>query len=67
MIMNDDRVGKEQPMGGREGGLARKGRDQSQLVSRGKGYRGVREDSDCSAKVCVDPVVGTFGVIKGQD
>lgn len=37
------------------------------LVSRGKGLCGVREDSDCSAEVCVDPVVGTNGVLKGQD
>lgn len=36
------------------------------LVSRGKGLRGVREDSDCSAEVCVDPEVGTNGVLKGQ-
>lgn len=25
------------------------------------------EDSDCSAEVCVDPEVGTNGVLKGQD
>lgn len=37
------------------------------LVSRGKGTCGVREDSDCSVKVCVDLVVGTDGVLKGQD
>lgn len=37
------------------------------LVNRGKGLCGVREDSDCSAEVCVDPVVGTNGVLKGQD
>lgn len=37
------------------------------LVSQGKGHYGVREDSDCSAEVCVDPVVGTVGVLKGQD
>lgn len=37
------------------------------LVNRGKGICGVREDSDCSAEVFVDPVVGTNGVLKGQD
>lgn len=37
------------------------------LVNRGKGLCGVREDSDCSAEVFVDPVVGTNGVLKGQD
>lgn len=36
------------------------------LVSRGKGTCGVREDSDCSVKVCVDLVVGTDGVLKGR-
>lgn len=37
------------------------------LASQGKGLCGVREDSDCSAEVCVDPEVGTNGVLKGQD
>lgn len=37
------------------------------LVNQGKGLCGVREDSDCSAEVFVDPVVGTNGVLKGQD
>lgn len=37
------------------------------LVSQGKGHCGVREDSDCSTEVCLDPVVGTDGVIEGQD
>lgn len=37
------------------------------LVGRGKGLRGVREDADFSVKVCADLVVGTNGVLKGQD
>lgn len=37
------------------------------LVNRGKGLCGVREDADFSVKVCVDLVVGTIGVLKGQD
>lgn len=37
------------------------------LVYQGKGLCGVREDADFSLKVCVDLVVGTIGVLKGQD
>lgn len=49
-------------------GLARESQGPAcELVSRGKGLCGVREDSDCSAEVCADPVVGTNGVLKGQD
>lgn len=36
------------------------------LVGQGKGLGGAREDSDCSAKVGVDPVIGTGGVRRGR-
>lgn len=62
MIKKGDRIN----LGG-EGGRIGQEREgpAGKLVSRGKGLCGVREDSDCSAEVCIDPVVGTNGVVKG--
>lgn len=59
--------GKNLGAGGREGSAKESQAPAHRLASQGKGLCGVREDSDCSAEVCVDPEVGTNGVLKGQD
>lgn len=51
---------------GRQGSARKSQGPVCTLVGRGKGLCGAREDSDCSAKVCVDPVVGTGGVRRGR-
>ena len=58
--------GDKQGRAGRQGSARESQGPVCTLVGQGKGLCGAREDSDCSAKVCVDPVVGTGGVRRGR-
>lgn len=65
MAMNDDREWERDNLWGGGGvGWPGKGGTSVNWSTEGRGF-GVREDSDCSAKVFIDLVVGTIGVIKG--